>query len=221
MSSASNFTRTDSIWVRRSFARLRLTVAATGSADRTCRIWDVQRGACVRLLTGHDGAVTSLAISPDGRYLASGSDDLTIKLWDIGTGRAIKTLVGHMARIDALAFSNESTVLLSGGADRTVRVWDVERREDGKVKTEPASSALVVPEAALSATANAIGASFADELDKPRCARRSRGSADEAVRICSRPCSPATRRSTRSSSPLATSPSSSDRCRDPYSTNVH
>ena len=121
------------------------------------------------MLTGHDGAVTSLAISPDGRYLASGSDDLTIKLWDIGTGRAIKTLVGHMARIDALAFSNESTVLLSGGADRTVRVWDVERREDGKVKTEPASSALVVPEAALSATANAIGASFADELDKARC----------------------------------------------------
>lgn len=119
----------------------------------------------MRLLTGHEGAVTSLAISPDGRYLASGSDDLTIKLWDIGTGRAIKTLVGHMARIDALAFSNESTVLMSGGADRTVRVWDVERREDGKVKTEP--SALVVPEAALNATAQAIGAAYGDEQDKP------------------------------------------------------
>lgn len=45
---------------------------ATGSTDRTCRLWDVQRGTCVRLFVGHhDNAVSSLAISPDGRYLAS------------------------------------------------------------------------------------------------------------------------------------------------------
>lgn len=44
---------------------------ATGSSDRTCRLWDVQRGACVRIFTGHTGAVSCVAISPDGRYLAS------------------------------------------------------------------------------------------------------------------------------------------------------
>lgn len=45
---------------------------ATGSSDRTCRLWDIQRGACVRLFVGHhDSAVSTLAISPDGRYLAS------------------------------------------------------------------------------------------------------------------------------------------------------
>lgn len=74
-----------------SFVRLRLFISfsqcvkfhpnslylATGSADRTCRLWDIQRGACVRLFVGHhDNAVSSLAISPDGRYLASAGESL-------------------------------------------------------------------------------------------------------------------------------------------------
>jgi transcription initiation factor TFIID subunit 5 len=44
---------------------------ATGSSDWTARLWDVQRGSCVRVFIGHQGAVSSLALSPDGRYLAS------------------------------------------------------------------------------------------------------------------------------------------------------
>lgn len=44
---------------------------ATGSSDWTARLWDVQRGSCVRVFIGHRGTVSSLAISPDGRYLAS------------------------------------------------------------------------------------------------------------------------------------------------------
>ena len=44
---------------------------ATGSSDRTCRLWDVQKGTCVRVFVGHRGSVSTLAMSPDGRYLAS------------------------------------------------------------------------------------------------------------------------------------------------------
>jgi transcription initiation factor TFIID subunit 5 len=47
---------------------------ATGSHDKSVRMWDVQRGACVRLLMGHTDSVSTIAISPDGRTLASAGE---------------------------------------------------------------------------------------------------------------------------------------------------
>jgi transcription initiation factor TFIID subunit 5 len=98
---------------------------ATGSSDNSCRLWDVQRGACVRLFLGHSDAVTTLAISPDGKLLASAGLDCSIHLWDLGSSRPIKTMTGHTSAIQSLSFSAESSLLVSGGLDCTVRCWDV------------------------------------------------------------------------------------------------
>jgi WD40 repeat protein/tetratricopeptide (TPR) repeat protein len=55
---------------------------ATGSYDRTVKLWDVQTGQEVFTLIGHTSGVVSLAFSPDGRRLVSGGIDSTARVWN-------------------------------------------------------------------------------------------------------------------------------------------
>jgi WD40 repeat protein len=65
------------------------TRLASGSLDRTVRVWDVATGASVATLEGHTQAVPSVGWCPDGTRLASGSADLTVRVWDIVEGTAV------------------------------------------------------------------------------------------------------------------------------------
>lgn len=67
---------------------------ASGSEDRTIRIWSESAGSLERALTQHAGAVNSLAFSPDGTRLLSASDDRTVRLWDPATGRLVRIVRG-------------------------------------------------------------------------------------------------------------------------------
>ena len=68
---------------------------ATGSDDKTAKVWDAASGQELLTLRGHDRAVESVAWSPDGKRLATGSDDKTAKVWDAASGQELLTLRGH------------------------------------------------------------------------------------------------------------------------------
>ncbi|CUA72682.1 putative WD repeat-containing protein alr3466 [Nostoc sp, PCC 7120] [Rhizoctonia solani] len=77
-----------------------------------------------RSLTGHDGAVYSIAFSPDGRLLASGSTNGSLIIWDISTGEMLLSpLKGHYGRVNCITFSPDGTQIASGSEDRTIRLW--------------------------------------------------------------------------------------------------
>jgi transcription initiation factor TFIID subunit 5 len=101
----------------------------TGSSDKTCRLYDIQRGSAVRLYTGHNGPISCVEISPDGKLLATAAEDSHIHIYDINSAKLLKSFKSHtpVSSIYTLAFSKCSSVLLSGGSDCSVRVWDVKR----------------------------------------------------------------------------------------------
>ncbi|MFX1396802.1 MAG: hypothetical protein ACFFAS_07125 [Promethearchaeota archaeon] len=88
---------------------------------------------------GHDGPVTSLAISPDDKYLASGSWDQTIKLWDIKSKKLLKTIEAHEDWLGKLKFTPDGKFLISivrymdSQDKKNIKVWDVERGKIVKI----------------------------------------------------------------------------------------
>ncbi|MGH3720885.1 MAG: hypothetical protein ACRDRI_18960 [Pseudonocardiaceae bacterium] len=106
---------------------------ASGSGDRTVRLWNVTDPAHPTPLgpplTGHTNSVNAVAFSPDGRILATASWDQTVRLWNV-TDPAHPTplgppLTGHTSYILAVAFSPDGRTLATGSSDRTVRLWSV------------------------------------------------------------------------------------------------
>ena len=98
------------------------TRLASGSKDKTVRLWDINSHASTPLQK-HTEWPNVLAFSPNGKMLASGSVDKTVQLWDTTTGEPLATLTGHVNGITALAFSPDGTILASASADGTIRFW--------------------------------------------------------------------------------------------------
>lgn len=125
---------------------------ASGSADKTARLWHVQTGALARTLTQHGNEVLCVAFSPDGHVLATGSQDNAIRLWDLGTGKMQRLLAGHRAEVRSVVFASDGRTLASGSPDNSVRFWDVHTGELRRTLTSspqpgarPFSSALIGP----------------------------------------------------------------------------
>jgi WD40 repeat protein len=100
---------------------------ATGSADKSVRLWDVASHRQIGSpLTGHTGAVLSVAFSRDGKTLATGSDDKLVRLWDVASHRQIGSpLTGHTGAVLSVAFSRDGRTMVTGSADGSARLWDV------------------------------------------------------------------------------------------------
>ena len=98
---------------------------ASGSFDKTVRLWDVRTGACRQVLTGHTDEVHCVAYSPCGNQVASASSK-TIRLWDVDTGECRRIFVGHSRLITRIIYSPDGKQLTSCSRDTTVRLWNVE-----------------------------------------------------------------------------------------------
>ncbi|MFM6367676.1 MAG: WD40 repeat domain-containing protein [Dolichospermum sp.] len=58
-------------------------------------MWDIETGQVSLTLAGHNDAVTSVKVTPDGKKIVSSGWDRTVKVWDIETGECLTTFVGE------------------------------------------------------------------------------------------------------------------------------
>ncbi|HUT90716.1 MAG TPA: hypothetical protein VMY37_14530 [Thermoguttaceae bacterium] len=93
------------------------------------RLWDLTRRSrrVQRELKGHGKEVTSIAWSPDGRFLLSGSLDETVRLWDARSGKQVDCYDWGTGEVRSLAFSPDGTTAAVGGSRRdSIVIWDVD-----------------------------------------------------------------------------------------------
>ena len=79
-------------------------------------------------LQGHTNEITSMAVSPDSRWLASGDTAGHVLLWDLSDPShsvASATFDAHQGHISDMLFSNDNRWLVTGSHDATVRLWDM------------------------------------------------------------------------------------------------
>jgi WD40 repeat protein len=95
---------------------------ASGSKDKTVRIWDVAGKREHRIHEGHKGAVTSVSFSADGQRLLSGGDDHTVRLWDVNK-QEIHCFEGDSGEVSGVAFTPDGKFALSSSHDKTLRMW--------------------------------------------------------------------------------------------------
>ncbi|MCU0546208.1 MAG: NB-ARC domain-containing protein [Oscillatoriaceae cyanobacterium Prado104] len=109
-------------------------ILASGSNDKTVKLWDWQTGDLIRSLAGHTDFIYALNFSADGQILASGSTDSTVRLWQVNTGQCCQILQGHADWVFAVAFQPpfnsplskgaQREILVSGSADCTLKLWN-------------------------------------------------------------------------------------------------
>lgn len=96
---------------------------ASGSEDKTIRLWNTKSNECVGVFIGHGSCVNCLIELKDGK-LASGSSDNTIKLWNLTTNKCVATLTGHSSWVKCLIQLKDGRVV-SGSSDKTIKLWNV------------------------------------------------------------------------------------------------
>ncbi|KAK0636879.1 WD40-repeat-containing domain protein [Bombardia bombarda] len=119
----------------------------SGSADKTLRQWDLERGRCVQTLDVMWAAAQASAMSAgDSTWrqtsrasdasadfvgalqvfesaLACGTADGMVRLWDLRSGQVHRSLVGHTGPVTCLQF--DDVHLVTGSLDRSIRIWDL------------------------------------------------------------------------------------------------
>jgi WD40 repeat protein len=101
-----------------------LSMVATGSEDTTIRLWNIDTGAEIGVLTGHQKSVETIVFHPhQSGLLFSGDRSGQIKLWQVDRLAELISINSQQSKVNCLAISPDGRLMISGGSDKTIKIW--------------------------------------------------------------------------------------------------
>jgi hypothetical protein len=95
----------------------------------------------IRKFERQDGAILSLAVSPDGGRIAVGAEAGDVRVYDAETGELKARCGGHDGGVFALEFSPDGSLLAAGGHDGKLRFYDASGKLVREVVAAPVEMA--------------------------------------------------------------------------------
>ncbi len=108
---------------------------------------------------GHNGPVTSLAVTTDGMLLISGGVDKTVRVWNVKTSKQLRAFQGHTTGVTAVAARPDGKQIASAAEDGAVRIWDLNPSDEHRAMTDAKESLWAV---AISPDGKRVAAAGAD-----------------------------------------------------------
>ncbi|XP_070570769.1 NACHT domain- and WD repeat-containing protein 1-like isoform X2 [Ptychodera flava] len=108
------------------------------------KIWEILHNKCkVSVPTSHQGNVTQLCVSNDGRFAVTAGQDHVVKVWDTTTGEIRGNFEGHSKPISCLTIAPDNSTIISGSEDSSVKIWKVDATDKNLVASIQAHSKQV------------------------------------------------------------------------------
>jgi len=103
---------------------------AIGRVKGDALIWDMENKEVVRIISGHQSAITDIDFSPDNKLLLTSSRDKTARVWDIYESKKLPLVLSdHDDWVMTASFDKSGTKIITGSKDRSIRVWPIDPKK--------------------------------------------------------------------------------------------
>jgi len=98
---------------------------ATGSDDKTIKIWDAEKQTVIFELPRFSSYITALSFHPSQQLLVCGDNDGELAVWNIDTKTELAKIKAHEERINSISFNPDGSKIVTGSKDKSAIIWQV------------------------------------------------------------------------------------------------